>query len=53
MNQNPQTPVIVHPKRYSIEDILQYVDPDPLPDGEIERFVALIYADRRAAAAAG
>jgi hypothetical protein len=42
-------PVIVHPGPVSIEDLLRHVD--PAPDDETERFVAAIYADRRADAA--
>jgi len=40
--------VVVHPGPLSIEDLLKHVD--PAPDDETERFVAAIYADRRAAA---
>jgi len=54
MNDDNQTlrkasskPVVVHPGPLSIEDLLRYVD--PAPDGETERFVAAIYADRREA----
>jgi hypothetical protein len=42
-------PVVVHPGPLSIDDLLRHVD--PAPDGETERFVAAIYADRREAAA--
>jgi hypothetical protein len=41
--------VVVHPGPLSIEDLLKHID--PAPDDETERFVAAIYADRRAAAA--
>jgi hypothetical protein len=37
---------VVHPGPSSIEDLLQNLD--PAPDDETERFVAAIYADRRA-----
>ena len=40
-------PVVVHPGPRSIEDLLRNID--PAPDEETERFVATIYADRRAA----
>jgi len=42
--------VVVHPGPRSIDDLLKHVD--PAPDEETERFVAAIYADRRAVAAA-
>lgn len=41
-------PVVAHPGFVSIDDLLRYID--PAPDDETERFVAAIYADRRAAA---
>jgi hypothetical protein len=41
---------VAHPGPVSIEDLLRHVD--PAPDEETERFVAGIYADRRAAAVA-
>jgi hypothetical protein len=50
MRETASKPVVVHPGPRSIEDILQYVD--PAPEGETERFVAAIYADRRESAAA-
>jgi hypothetical protein len=34
------------PQRHSLEDILRFVD--PVPADEMERFVAAIYAERRA-----
>lgn len=42
-------PVVVHPGPASIEELMRYID--PAPDHETERFVAAIYADRRAAVA--
>jgi hypothetical protein len=52
-NQAPREagskPLLVHPGPFSIEDLLQYVD--PATDDETERFVAAICADRRQAAA--
>jgi hypothetical protein len=42
-------PVVVHPGPRSIDDLLRHVDPSP--DGETERFIAAIYADRRETAA--
>lgn len=44
-----RTPVVVHPGPASIDDLLRCID--PAPDGETEKFVAAIYADRRDAAA--
>jgi hypothetical protein len=41
---------VAHPGPASIEELLRRVD--PAPDEETERFVAAIYADRRAAAVA-
>lgn len=41
-------PVVAHPGFVSIDDLLRHID--PAPDDETERFVAAIYADRRAAA---
>lgn len=41
-------PVLVGPKPFSFDTILQNVD--PAPDEETERFVEAIYADRRQAA---
>jgi hypothetical protein len=41
---------VVHPGPVSIEDLLRHVD--PAPDEETERFVGVIYADRRTAAVA-
>lgn len=40
-------PVLVGPQPFSFDEILSNVD--PAPDGETERFVAAIYADRRQA----
>jgi hypothetical protein len=42
-------PVVVHPGPLSIEDLLQHVD--PAPDEETERFVPVLYEDRREAGA--
>jgi hypothetical protein len=42
-------PVIVGPEKFSLEDLLRYVD--PAPDAETERFVEEIYEDRRKSAA--
>jgi hypothetical protein len=42
--------VVVHGHPHSIDEILRFVY--PAPDGETERFVAAIYADRRASVAA-
>jgi hypothetical protein len=39
-------PVVVHGQPLSIDEILRFVY--PAPDDETERFVAAIYADRRA-----
>jgi len=36
---------VAHPGPAAIEDLLRYID--PAPDGETERFVATIYANRR------
>jgi hypothetical protein len=41
-------PVVVQPARHSIEDILRHVD--PAPDEETERFLEIIYEDRRRSA---
>jgi len=41
-------PTLVGPQPFSLDKILQSVD--PAPDEETERFVASIYADRRNAA---
>jgi len=38
-------PVLVGPQPFSLEEILRNVS--PVPDQETERFVAVIYADRR------
>jgi hypothetical protein len=38
-------PVVVHPGPASIEELFRNID--PAPDGETERFVAAIYAERR------
>jgi hypothetical protein len=38
-------PVVVGPQPFSLEAVLESVD--PAPDEETERFVAAIYADRR------
>jgi hypothetical protein len=42
------SPEVVHRGAASIEGLLQYID--PALDEETERFVAVIYADRREAA---
>jgi hypothetical protein len=42
--------LVAHPGLHTIDDLLKHVH--PAPDDETERFVAAIYADRRAAAAA-
>ncbi len=39
-------PVVTGPRRHTLEDILRFVD--PIPADEMERFVAAIYAERRA-----
>ena len=39
-------PVVAGPHRHTLEDILRFVD--PIPADEMERFVAAIYAERRA-----
>jgi hypothetical protein len=41
-------PAVTHPGPVSMDELLR--DIDPAPDDETERFVALIYADRREAA---
>jgi hypothetical protein len=41
-------PTVVGPQPFSFDDLLRHID--PAPDGETERFVAAIYADRRQAA---
>jgi hypothetical protein len=41
-------PTVIGPQPFSFEELLRNVD--PAPDEEIERFVAVIYADRRQAA---
>jgi hypothetical protein len=41
-------PVVTHPGPVSMDELLRNID--PAPDDETERFVALIYADRREAA---
>jgi hypothetical protein len=38
-------PVLVGPKNFSLDEILQNVD--PAPDEETKRFVAVIYEDRQ------
>jgi len=40
-------PVVTHPGPVSMDELLRNID--PAPDDETERFVALIYADRRGA----
>ncbi len=39
-------PAAATPRRHTLEDILRFVD--PVPADEMERFVAAIYAERRA-----
>jgi hypothetical protein len=40
-------PAVTHPGALSMDELLRNID--PAPDDETERFVALIYADRRGA----
>jgi hypothetical protein len=40
-------PAVVGPQPFSLENILEHVD--PAPDEKTERFVAAIYADRKLA----
>ncbi len=49
LGESAHEPVVAHPRPISIEELLRYVD--PTSDEEIERFVATIYADRRAVSA--
>ena len=47
--ESDSKPVVVHPRRHTIEEILKHVDPGP--NDETERFVQAIYEDRRKYAA--